>query len=60
MTLISYQPTAEEETRADALVLLLQSKTPAQIDAYIDANMPSLTAGERQIIKVIAKLAIWK
>lgn len=47
-------------TDADALVQLLRSKRPAQIDAYLEANLPSLTPAERKIIKTIAKLAIFK
>ena len=45
--------------KADALGQLLRSKRPAQIDAYIDANMPSLNGQERKIIKTIAKLVIY-
>jgi hypothetical protein len=41
-------------TRADALITALITRTPAQIDAYIEANVTSL-ASARDVLKLLAK-----
>jgi hypothetical protein len=41
-------------TRADALITALVTRTPAQIDAYMDANVTSL-ATARDVLKLLAK-----
>jgi hypothetical protein len=41
-------------TRADALITALVTRTPAQIDAYMDANVTSL-ATARDVLKILAK-----
>lgn len=55
-----YQPTNDEISKADALVQLLQSKTPAQIDAHVDALFPQLSDQQRKFFATLAKLAIYK
>lgn len=41
-------------TRADALITALITRTPAQIEAYIEANVTNLT-GARDVLTLLAK-----
>ena len=50
----------QAKVKDDALVQLLRSKRPAEIDAYIDAHSTTWSKAEKQMFKVIAKLAIYR
>ena len=47
----------ERTTRADALLQQMKSRTPAQIEAYIDANVNNL-AQARDVLKLLAKAVV--
>lgn len=44
-------------TEADAVLAALKNSRPAQIDAWIDANVNSLAAA-KLVLKALAKIAI--
>lgn len=49
--------TSEHEARRDVLVQAALSKTPAEVDAWIDAQATTL-AGMRIVIKLLARIVL--
>lgn len=47
----------ERETRSDARIQFLQTRTPAQIETYVDNNSANL-AEVRVLLKIILKLLV--
>lgn len=47
--------TVRSELRLDAAVRALRNRTPAQVDAWIDANVNSL-ADARAVLKILARI----
>lgn len=45
------------EVRADTLLQTLQSKTPAQVEGWIDANVNTMSDA-KQVLKVLAKAVV--